>query len=122
MRRRTALTIDAADNLIVVDFMNQRLQWLNLEGGFIDQWGTTGSIGFGSGNFNYPMDIAASPDGKTIYAADSYNDRVQVFGPDGRFKFKWGGPFSSNLFLSYYHWFPFDGWFSVASALEIQPL
>lgn len=115
-----SLAVDAEENLVVVDFINHRVLRLSQEGEFINQWGTAGAIGMGAGEFNYPMDIATSPDGAMIYVADSYNDRVQVFGVDGQFKFKWGGPFASNLLISMYHWFPFNGWFSVIFALAVD--
>lgn len=116
-----SLAVDAEDNLVVVDFINHRVLRLNQEGEFINQWGTTGVIGMGAGEFNYPMDVATSPDGKKIYVADAYNDRVQVFGDDGEFKFKWGGPFASNILVSLYHWFPFEGWFSIIFAIATGP-
>ncbi len=49
-------------------------------------WGREGS---GNGEFKNPKGIAVAPDG-SIYVADTYNHRVQVFAPDGSFITKWG--------------------------------
>ncbi len=117
-----SLARDANDHLIVVDFYNHRIVRMTSEGEFVSQWGTTGRIGIGAGEFNYPMDLVTSRDGRLVYVADSYNDRIQVFGADGEFKFKWGGPFAANLLVSAYDWFPFDGWFAVASAIAMDRL
>jgi DNA-binding beta-propeller fold protein YncE len=43
--------------------------------------------------------------------ADAYNDRIQVFGPEGTFRRKWGGPFALNIPGS------LNGWFNVATAV-----
>lgn len=112
-----SLAIDADSNLVVVDFVDHQIKRMTQEGKIFDQRGTAGSAGISIGKFNYPMDIATSPDRKTIYVADSYNNRVQVFGHDGKYKFKWGGPFGYNFLLSFSKWFPFDGWFAIASAI-----
>ena len=58
--------------------------------------------------------MALADDG-TLYVADGYNDRVQVFGPDGKFLHKWGGPFGMNIFG------PFNGWFATVTRITIGP-
>lgn len=92
-------------HIFVADFFNQRVQELEADGTFVRQWGTTGEKGyFLAGGFNYPIDVAVAADG-TLFVADGFNDRIQVFGPDGTFLRKWGGPFAANLRGSYHGWF-----------------
>lgn len=45
------------------------------------QWGEAGEEG---GQFNFPRGVAVGQDG-LIYVADTFNDRIQVFEPDGTF-------------------------------------
>ena len=101
-------------SLYIADFYNQRIQHLRANGQFIEQWGSTGSTGFGAGEFNYPTDVALAADG-TLYVADGYADRVQAFAPDGSFSHKWGGPFGMNIFG------PFNGWFAVTTSVVVGP-
>lgn len=102
-------------DLYVAGFHNQRVQKLGPDGRFIRQWGHTGEKGYvEAGWFNYPIDVAVAPDG-TLYVADGYNDRIQVFGPDGRFLRKWGGPFAANVRG------PFNGWFRTPTCVAIGP-
>jgi sugar lactone lactonase YvrE len=42
------------------------------------------------GQFRLPDYMAPSPDGKSLYISDRWNDRVQVFDLDGHFKFTFG--------------------------------
>jgi len=73
----------------------------------------TGETGVRAGRFNYPTDVALAPDG-SLYVADGYNDRIQVFGPDGAFRSKWGGPFAINIFGS------FNGWFATVTRVTVD--
>lgn len=99
----------------VAGFYNQRVQELAPDGRFLRQWGHTGKKGYvRAGWFNYPIDVAVAPDG-SVYVADGYNDRIQVFAADGRFLRKWGGPFAANLRG------PFNGWFRTPTAVAIGP-
>lgn len=115
----TALTKDANENLIVADFFNHRVTRHKPDGTFISAWNEADNIGSKIGQFNYPFDIDVSPDGELIYVLDSGNERVQVFGADGEYKFKWGGPFAYNSLIIWFHWFPFDGWFSDPKAITV---
>ncbi len=92
-------------HLFVADFLNQRVQELEADGTFVRQWGTTGEKGyFSGGGFNYPIDVAVAADG-TLFVADGFNDRIQVFGPHGAFLRKWGGPFAINIRGDRFGWF-----------------
>ena len=64
------------------------------EGGysFSGMWGTHGS---GVGQFSDPHDIAVDSEGN-VYAADTDNDRIQKFDPNGTFITKWGTSGSGN--------------------------
>ena len=70
-------------------------------------------VGLADQFFNYPTDVALGPDA-TVYVADGYNDRIQVFSPDGKFSHKWGGPFARNISG------PFQGWFAVVTSLTVD--
>lgn len=101
--------------LFVADFRNQRVQELEPDGTFVRQWGTTGEKGYLlAGGFNYPIDVAVAADG-TLFVADGFNDRIQVFGPGGEFLRKWGGPFAANIRGDWH------GWFRVPTSVAIGP-
>ncbi|MFN2136809.1 MAG: hypothetical protein ACK2UK_12695 [Candidatus Promineifilaceae bacterium] len=57
------------------------------------KWGSSGQS---NGQFNYPGDVAAMPDG-SVLVADSGNHRIQKFSADGTFLAKLGGPGELNL-------------------------
>lgn len=102
-------------HLFVADFANQRVQELAADGRFIRQWGTTGEQGYiRGGDFNYPIDVAVDTDA-TLFVADGFNDRIQVFGPDGTFQRKWGGPFGINIRGEGF------GWFKVPTSIALGP-
>ena len=50
----------------------------------------TGAPGTAPGQFNFPRAVTVDGEGR-IYVADSGNNRVQVFNPDGTFIREWGG-------------------------------
>ncbi len=52
----------------------------------VAQWGTAGT---NAGQFNHPECLALGTNG-LVYVADGYNDRIQVFQPDGAFVRQWG--------------------------------
>ena len=58
--------------------------------------------------------MAILPDGGAV-VADAYNNRIQIFGPDGSYRTKWGGP----LGLGIPGWWP--GWFRVATGVAVGP-
>ncbi len=108
------VAVDGEGQLYIADFYNHRIQLLDAEGGFLQQWGTTGDKGIWTGEFYYPTDVATLPDGSLV-AADAYNDRIQIFGPDGGFLRKWGGPLAVDIPG------PFNGWFRVATGVTVGP-
>ena len=55
----------------------------------LQQLGVTGQPGTGPGQFNFPRAVAVDADGN-VYVADSGNNRIVVFGPDGGFLREWG--------------------------------
>lgn len=76
-------------NLVVADFYNQRVLELRSDGTFVHQWGETDKKGYvHAGFFNYPTDVVTDAHGN-IYVTDGYNDRIQEFGPNGRFIRMW---------------------------------
>lgn len=108
-------------NLVVADFYNQRIQELRPDGTFVRQWGGTGKKGYvHAGFFNYPTDVTTDARGN-IYVADGYNDRIQVFGADGRFLRMWGGLFGLHLPASINFLGGLHGWFRTPTAVAIGP-
>ena len=93
------MALDADGNLFVVDTLNQRVLILAPDGTFIDSFGEAGS---GPGQFSDPSDadsqyaadgpwgIEIDRDGN-VYVADTWNHRIQKFGPDFEFILEWGG-------------------------------
>ena len=53
------------------------------------QIGTSGTPGKAPGQFTFPRAVTVDGQGK-IYVADSGNNRIQVFNPDGSFQRQWG--------------------------------
>ena len=61
-------------------------------GTLINAWGTFADITKGEapgGTFNEPWDVAVAQDG-TVFVSDTWNHRIQVFTPDGKFIRTWG--------------------------------
>lgn len=109
------VAVGPGGHIFVADFANQRVQELTADGAFVRQWGTTGEKGYIlGGGFNYPIDVDVAGDG-TLFVADGYNDRIQVFGPDGDFVRKWGGPLGINIRGDQF------GWFRVPTGIAVGP-
>ena len=70
---------DATEVVYVVDAGNDRVQRFDLEGGFLNAWGSRGS---NDGDFKSPQDVKVDKDG-FVYVLDSGNDRVMKFNPGG---------------------------------------
>lgn len=61
--------------------------------------GTIGGSGDGAGQFDQPADVTIDDNGY-FYVADSYNNRIQKFTPEGRHVLSWGGWGSHSGFLA----------------------
>jgi|TARA_R110002096_G_scaffold436056_1_gene666495 DNA-binding beta-propeller fold protein YncE len=120
MEGPTALTIDGNGNIIVADFYNHRVVRHKADGSFISAWGIADDVSAADDRFNYPLDIITGRDGEFVYVLDSGNERIKVYTADGDYVYKWGGPFGRNIFITYFDWFPFEGWFSDPKSLAID--
>ena len=98
----TALTIDGRGNIVIADFYNHRVVRHNAEGEFISAWGVADEVSASNSRFNYPLDVITGNDGEFVYVLDSGNERIKVYGSDGEYKYKWGGPFGYNIFITFF--------------------
>jgi len=101
-----------SDNF-VADFYNHRVQALASNYPPLQQICKKGRII--GGNFDYPADVPIGPD-DSLYVADSYNNRIQKFSPDGKFETKWGGFLGTGLKGDS------SGSFNVVTAIEVDAL
>ena len=72
--------------LYVCDQCNHRIQVLETN---LTHHSSFGSNGSENGQFKYPLDVAFDSTG-TVYVADSNNNCIQTFTPDGQFLQKFG--------------------------------
>ncbi|MFB6286449.1 MAG: SMP-30/gluconolactonase/LRE family protein, partial [Candidatus Bipolaricaulia bacterium] len=92
------VTVASDGRIYVADTNNHRVQVFNSDGEFLDQWGSFCDLASGEGcndadgqgQFNAPEGIAFAPATDTVYVADSGNNRIQGFAPNGEFRFAWG--------------------------------
>ena len=72
----------------MADECNHRIQQLNVQtGNFVKSFGKEGS---GDGEFENPVCVCITSDGRFIVVADHDNSRIQVFTMDGEPVFKFG--------------------------------
>jgi DNA-binding beta-propeller fold protein YncE len=102
--RSHGITIDAADNVYVVDDGDHSIRKCTTKGEVLMKLGTSGqpsdtgytgsipSITHGGPPFNRPTSLAVGPNGD-LYVADGYgNCRVHQFAADGTLRRSWGDP------------------------------
>jgi len=70
------LAVDALGNVYTADMAKNRVVAYDTNGGPLAIWGAYGNA---PGEFYAPSGISLGPDGR-IYVADTYNNRIQVFG------------------------------------------
>jgi streptogramin lyase len=86
------VAIDRAGHVFVVEKLNHRVQEFTASGRFIRRWGAhggDGTPGAGNGEFNVPYTMAIDGAGD-LYVTDVANNRIQKFGPTGRFIARYG--------------------------------
>ncbi len=91
-RNPGGVAVGSNGGLFVADYYNHRIQELQADGTFANQWGTTGEAGVRPEQFNYPTDVAVGPRNHFLYVADGYNNRVQVLALSPRYSPSWDGP------------------------------
>lgn len=81
--------------LHIADSLNHRILHLDSEGNLLHTLGEFGATDYNTnvaappGAFNEPWGIAVAPDG-SVFVADTWNNRIQKFSPDGEFVAMWG--------------------------------
>ena len=76
----SAIAVDGAGNLYVLDTGNHRVQKFGPDGAYLATYGRQGQ---GPGEFYYPAWVAVDSQG-FIYVTDPNNQRIQVLTPDGK--------------------------------------
>ena len=86
------ITVDLRGDVYVADRDNNRIEEFTSQGGFLRTLGRNGgdgSAGSGNGEFRAPRGVVTDALGN-LYVADSANNRIEKFGPDGRFVARFG--------------------------------
>ncbi|MFT4037245.1 MAG: NHL repeat-containing protein [Thermomicrobiales bacterium] len=94
------LVADAAGNLLVADFGNNRIQRFHRNGRFLNAWGDPG---IAPGQFQNPAGLALESDG-ALLVADLGNNRLQRFTMDGALLGVVGEGEPARAALSYPFW------------------
>ena len=81
--------VDNDGNIILVDTGTHRILKFSPVGKLLHTVGTESTPGNASGEFNGPVGIGISPEGK-VFVCDCFNHRVQILGPDLRFLEEFG--------------------------------
>jgi DNA-binding beta-propeller fold protein YncE len=79
-------------SLYIADSRNHRIQHFGATGEFINGWGSFADIAKGdapAGTFYEPWGIAVDSNG-FVYVTDTWNHRIQKFGPNGEIITMWG--------------------------------
>ena len=80
------IAIDAAGNVYVADYYNDRIEKLSSTGSFIGEWGIKGTR---PGRFENPAGVAIDGAGH-VYVVDYGNNRVEAFNENGTYLQEWG--------------------------------
>ena len=86
------VAMDRADNILVVDNGNHRIQKFTAEGKFMTSVGSKGDKPL---QFSYPAGIGISPSEK-VYICDTSNHRIKILNPDLTFSTSFGSRSSGN--------------------------
>jgi len=90
------IATNSAEDIIVADTCNYRIQVFDKDGNFKFKFGSRGSL---DGQFKYPVEVATNSFDDIIVAdPDTYRrtPRIQVFDKNGEFKFKFGSCGTGN--------------------------
>jgi DNA-binding beta-propeller fold protein YncE len=69
--------------LFVADSGNHRIQVFDLNGNYKYEWGVHALLPHeGQGKLHYPNQIAIAPSGRFAAVLESFEDRIQIFGPE----------------------------------------
>ncbi len=91
----TGLAVDLQGRVLATDTVLHRVLVFDAAGGELPGFGVPGT---GPGELLNPTDVAVHPDG-TIWVADTGNNRISFFTPDGQYKGQWtGGGKNGELF------------------------
>jgi DNA-binding beta-propeller fold protein YncE len=86
----SGLTVDRFGRLLIADTHFYRVLVYSTDGELLHQIGD-GVQGTTPGRFGYPTDAVVDSHGNFLVSEYGENDRIQVFGPDGRWLRQWGG-------------------------------
>ena len=75
----TGIAVDEDGRVLVADTHEQRITIFSPDGELLE---THGRLGMGPGEFIYPTDVAAGPEGTWFVSEYGGNDRIQVFDAD----------------------------------------
>lgn len=83
------VTVDKDANIILVDTGTHRILKFSPLGKLLHMAGTESTLGNTSGEFNGPVGVGISPEGK-VFVCDCFNHRVQVLGTELQFLEEFG--------------------------------
>ncbi len=73
----------------VADTWNHRIQVFDVDGSFLNKWGTYGQSDSASGLLYGPRDVAVDAAGR-VFVTDTGNKRIMVYDQDGKYLDQWG--------------------------------
>ena len=87
-RRPAGVAVDHEDNILVVDYSNNRIQKFTLNGKFISAADNL--------ELFFPVGVAVHPRSKKVYVVDHYNHCLKILNPDLTFSSSFGSYGSDN--------------------------